>query len=252
MAMRSFLKEQEDIPPGLGKRTLEPHFMAVVRKSSKGHDDSAVTQRAPRSKDPPILIPFGQTSDRPVVVESSPDQEPLGQGAPQFTRIGMIESELKSQRERAERSQIQFTSMFKALQESLERVLPPSTSRMPTAARRVEEHLEDLPSTSPSERVEAWRGMQSHTPQPVRRTEPSPSPSLCESIMSESLLPQLPVEDEPYVPRMLAEGQSCYDWDHEGAKWDTREDLSTEVKERLKALDSVARSIASINRFPQE
>jgi hypothetical protein len=86
MAMRSFLKEQEDTPPGLGKRTLEPYFMAVVRESSRGHEDSTMPQRSTRrQRDPPTLIPFGQTSDRPVMVESSPDQEP-DQGVPPFTR----------------------------------------------------------------------------------------------------------------------------------------------------------------------
>jgi hypothetical protein len=160
MAMRSFLKEQEDTPPGLGKRTLEPHFMAVVRESSKGRDDSVAPQRAPRRRDPPVLTPFGQTADRPVVVEDPTDQEPKGHGAPQFTRIGMIESQLKEQKEWAERSEHQFASMFKALQESIERVLPPSTARRPASPTRLEEQLEDLPSSSPSERVQAWRGMQ--------------------------------------------------------------------------------------------
>jgi hypothetical protein len=51
---------------------------------------------------------------------------------------------------------------------------------------------------------------------------------------------------------MLAEGQTHFDLDHDGAKWDTREDLPSEIKERLEALDSIARSMASINRFPQE
>jgi hypothetical protein len=255
MAMRSFLGDQEDVPPGLGRKTLEPYFMAVVRESSargaRSEGLSAPQRTTVRGdREPPNLAPFGLSSAKPVVVESSPDQEGEEQGPPQFTRIGMIEQELKSQRAQAEKSKLEFASMFKALQESLERVLPGSEHKPSSTARQVEEQLEDLPSTSASERVEAWRGMPGPAVPTFRRTEQSPATSICESIMSESLLLQVHVEDEPYVPRMLAEGQTPFDWDHDGAKLDTREDLSSEVKERLEALDSVARSMASINRFP--
>jgi hypothetical protein len=249
MAMRAFLRDQEETPAGLGKRTLEPYFMTVVRETSRSRGYSA---RPPARAEPPVLAPFGATAARPVVVEDVPESQTAVKGPPQVTRMALIESQLEEQKERAARSEMQFASMFKALQESLEKVLPHSESRRPPSPRR-EDPLLDLPSTSFSERVHAWRGTLPTMPTATaRRPDPSPATSFCESVISESILPQVPVEAEPTMPRMLAEGQSCFDWDHDGTKWDTREDLPSEIKERVEALDSVARSIASINRFPQE
>jgi hypothetical protein len=184
MAMTSFLKEQEDTPPGLSRRTLEAYFMAVVRETAATAtrpEELVVPQRpnVRRDREPPKLVPYGRSSEQPVIVGSSPDQDQSEeQGPPQVTRIDIIERELRSQRAQAEKSKIEFVSMFEALQDSLERVLPASAPKATVVSRQVEDRLEDLPSTSASERVEAWRGMSGHAGSTYRRAEPSPAPSL--------------------------------------------------------------------------
>jgi hypothetical protein len=59
-------------------------------------------------------------------------------------------------------------------------------------------------------------------------------------------------EEETYILCQLVEGQTPFDWDHDGAKWTSREELPSEIKDCIAVLDSVAKDMAVINQFPQE
>ena len=66
------------------------------------------------------------------------------------------------------------------------------------------------------------------------------------------MLAQISVDDTPYPPRQLMEGQTPYDWDTDGMKQTFKDDLSDEVRTRLQALDQVAQDIVLVNKFAQD
>lgn len=150
-----------------------------------------------------------------------------------------IWTELREQKEQAARDKQEFTKLIATMQASLDKlVTKPSQAQGRTV-------LEDLPSSSAAQRVARWNVLTREDRQHV------PSVS-ADSIVSESLIQNIGTEEDTGMARQLAEGQSHFDWDHDGTKWSTREDIPQDVKDQLSALESLAKQMAMLNRFPQE
>jgi hypothetical protein len=71
-------------------------------------------------------------------------------------------------------------------------------------------------------------------------------------MISESKIAILSIDNTPYAPQQLAEGQSPFDLDRDSMKWHGREDLSQDIKDWISALDGVAKDLEVLNHFPQE
>lgn len=208
----------------------------------------------------------GSSAQAPITLSSpDPEEEPeyeeeLEEGSegevfeePQ-SQFQLLAEELKAQREQARKDKEEFLSMFSALRTSLtkEAPLPRQATATPLSVPHYRDPspLTNLPSTSAAQRVSSWQGFR--IPQ-APALDRSPSPSVAgESTISDSLLANISIEETPYSPRQLAEGQSPFDWDTDGAKYVPKEDLPAEIRERITALDSIARDIATINQYPQE
>ena len=70
--------------------------------------------------------------------------------------------------------------------------------------------------------------------------------------MLELMLAQVSVDDTPYPPRQLLEGQTPYDWDNDGLKVSPRDDLTEGLNPKLNILDKVATDIAVTSEFTQD
>jgi hypothetical protein len=76
--------------------------------------------------------------------------------------------------------------------------------------------------------VEDWRA--SRIPP---KLDKAPTPSVAgESVLLESVLANIGTEED-YVSKQSAEGQSVFDWDHDGAKYATRDDFWMKLKTNL-------------------
>jgi hypothetical protein len=51
---------------------------------------------------------------------------------------------------------------------------------------------------------------------------------------------------------LLTKGQTPFDWDIDGTRLVPKEDLCSEIQDRILALEEIAKDMADLNQFPQE
>jgi hypothetical protein len=175
------------------------------------------------------------------------------------SQFHVLARQIQEQREQAEKDKKELFSLIGSLRASMTQpthsVIPRTVA--PTASVPVPKEvvtsaqLAQIPSTSSAQKVASWQGYRIPT---VVVPERSPSPSVAGESTADSLLAQVSavVDDTPYPPRQLAEGQTPFDWDMDGVRFSTKEDLPQEVRDRILALDTIAKDMAEMNQFPQE
>ena len=243
---------QPDVPP---KRTSAKRYLML----GGPHDDTT-------TKD---VRPTGATPLDPVTL-SSPEYDPITIGEDQQeyedyeddvfsppSQLDLIMQELKEAKEQQRRDQQRVEQMFLSLQTTFQasQAAPavPPIRRLPTATvTRTDagSPLDRLPTTSPNQRVIDWT---SGHPTPLLAPAHSPAASVAgDSMITDSMIGQVSIDDTPNPPRQLLEGQTQYDWDADGQKWSPRDDVSEDLHPKLQALEDVAKNIANENDFAQD
>ncbi len=266
--MRRFIMDQSEIPQELQREQLQ-QFFVITQKESEDEGSPQPVDTIPQDTIPTTQacrtsLLFGATpvaSSKPHERGRAEDsveeyEEEEYEGAPfeepsYFMR--QLAEDMKSQKETADRDRQQFLDMFGALQDSISKLTPQKADIRPvkqhTSTREMETTapLSNVPITTPVQKVTMWTGFGG---QGMITPEDTTSHLVTDDY--QSVLAQPSVDDTPYPPRQLTDGHTQFDWDYDGTKYVHKEDVPTEIKDRIAALEEVAKDMVDINDFPQE
>ena len=255
---------QDQAPAALGGPKVPPGYEAIpsgpdsfVFLDITGKSKSFVFQGSVRdfegflARDPSSSPPSSHRSEEgsQVAFDEDADYEALTEAPLDRTSVlGLIKDQLDLQRKDELDQRKEFMEFLRDFRSSLGQPPAPEGQQGPS---QLPPSLEALPSVSSTQKVQAWN--QGFRIPRVSPPAPGFSPSVAgESAISDSMLAQVSAADVPDLPRPLAEGQSPFDWDHDGAKLSQKDDLPAEISVRLESLNRVAKDMASSHGYPQE